>query len=435
MSFEKPAVEAFGVSKQYRLGQQAGGYRLLTETIAGRLRSLGQRPPRRPEFRALDDIDFTVAQGESFGIIGHNGAGKSTLLKILARVTPPTSGEVHLRGRVGALLEVGTGFHPELTGRENIYLNGAILGMRRGEIKAKFDEIVDFAEIEQFIDTPVKRYSSGMHLRLAFAVAAHLEPEILIVDEVLAVGDLAFQEKCVGRMERVAGEGRTVLFVSHNLTAVQNLCSRAMLLSKGRKIAEGTTSDVIGEYVSGLQADTASDLRERTDREGDGRFRFDSIRFVSGGISVDVPTTGSDLEIILSYSARDDRPVLYPTVGIAIYTVFGSRILQLQSDLAGQSFRELPPSGTITCKIPRLPLPAGRYTVNLFGATGGAVADWLGRASELTVAEGDYYGSGQRPDESHQAVLIDHLWESGDDHAEVVAGELAQDAPRTRRAS
>ncbi|MEA2436599.1 MAG: lipopolysaccharide transport system ATP-binding protein, partial [Thermoleophilaceae bacterium] len=252
------AVTAQGVSKRYELGQLHGGYNLLSEAIADRFRrgARRERGPRREEFWALRDIGFEVARGETFGIVGHNGAGKSTLLKILSRVTPPTSGEIVLRGRVGALLEVGTGFHGELTGRENVYLNGAILGMKRDEIERKFDEIVEFAEVEQFIDTPVKRYSSGMYLRLAFSVAAHLEPEILIVDEVLSVGDLAFQEKCVNRMESVAGEGRTVLFVSHNLTAVRKLCPRSMLLSGGQKVMEGDTVDVINNYVGGLMERT-----------------------------------------------------------------------------------------------------------------------------------------------------------------------------------
>src|ERR671937_760113 len=256
------AVYVENVGKRYRLGQLQAGYRLLTEVITDRVRSLGRREAR-PEFWALRDIGFEVPAGETFGIIGHNGAGKSTLLKILSRVTPPTTGVVRLQGRVGALLEVGSGFHQELTGRENVYLNGAILGMRRKEIASKFDEIVEFAEVQQFIDTPVKRYSSGMYLRLAFAVAAHLEPEVLIVDEVLSVGDLAFQEKCLGRMETVAGEGRTVLFVSHNLAAVQRLCPRSMLLQRGRKVLEGPTGDVIAEYVSSVRTEASTSLAGR----------------------------------------------------------------------------------------------------------------------------------------------------------------------------
>jgi lipopolysaccharide transport system ATP-binding protein len=207
------------------------------------------RGPPDEEFWALKDVSFDVEQGEVLGIIGRNGAGKSTLLKILSRITPPTEGTVEIHGRVGSLLEVGTGFHPEMTGRENIFLNGSILGMKKTEIEQKFDEIVKFSEIDKFLDTPVKRYSSGMYVRLAFAVSAHLEPEILIVDEVLAVGDASFQKKCLGKMGNVAKEGRTVLFVSHNMGAISSLCSRTILLSKGHKIADGETDQIIDEYI------------------------------------------------------------------------------------------------------------------------------------------------------------------------------------------
>jgi lipopolysaccharide transport system ATP-binding protein len=402
------AVRAEGVGKRYRLGQLQATYSLLTETIAERLRGRGRE--RRQEFWALRDVDFQVARGESFGIVGHNGAGKSTLLKILARVTPPTTGEVRLRGRVGALLEVGTGFNGELTGRENIALNGAILGMRRPEIARKFDEIVEFAEVERFIDTPVKRYSSGMYLRLAFAVAAHLEPEVLIIDEVLSVGDLAFQEKCLGRMERVAGEGRTVLFVSHNLTAVQKLCERSMLLSRGRKVTEGPTADVIQEYILAVRSDAATPLAERADREGTGRFRFESISFEGPDGPTDMPVTGEDVDIVLRYRSPDGRSVRNAGFAVGIYTLLGVLILQCQSDVTGVVFRELPPEGTVRCRIPRLPLPAGRYTVNVFGTAAGDIADWLQRATELTIAEGDFYGTGQRLPESHQSVLVEQHW-------------------------
>ena len=204
---------------------------------------------RTEEFWALKDVNFEIKRGEVVGIIGRNGAGKSTLLKILSRITEPSEGRVEIKGRVASLLEVGTGFHPELTGRENIYLNGAILGMTRAEIRRKFDEIVAFAEIEKFLDTPVKRYSSGMYVRLAFAVAAHLEPEILIIDEVLAVGDIEFQKKCLGKMQDVAGEGRTVLFVSHNLGAVRQLCERAIFLLAGSVVAEGEVNSVVERYI------------------------------------------------------------------------------------------------------------------------------------------------------------------------------------------
>jgi lipopolysaccharide transport system ATP-binding protein len=402
------AVQASGVGKRYKLGQFQAGYSLLSESITERLR--GRRPEKREELWALRDVDFEVARGESFGIIGHNGAGKSTLLKILARVTPPTTGGVCLRGRVGALLEVGTGFHAELTGRENIFLNGAILGMRRAEIARKFDEIVEFAEVARFIDTPVKRYSSGMYLRLAFAVAAHLEPEVLVIDEVLSVGDLAFQEKCLGRMERVAGEGRTVLFVSHNLTAVQKLCERSLLLSRGHKIVEGRTADVIQEYVAGVRSDAATPLAERADRQGTGRFRFESIAFEAALGPTDMPITGEDVDIVLRYRTPDGKPVRNAGFAVGIYTVLGTLILQFQSEITGVVLRELPPEGTVRCRIPRLPLPAGRYTINVFGTAGGDVADWVQRATELTVAEGDFFNSGQRLPESHQSVLVDQDW-------------------------
>src|ERR687887_369466 len=243
------ALDVVGLSKQYRIGQLHSAIDTLRDHVMHGLHTLRAGRSPRERIWALDDVSFQVREGEVLGIIGRNGAGKTTLLRLLSRITEPTRGYADVTGRVASLLEVGTGFHAELTGRENIFLNGAILGMRRVEIARKFDEIVEFAEVEQFIDTPVKRYSSGMYLRLAFSVAAHLEPEVLIVDEVLSVGDLAFQEKCLGRMETVAGEGRTVLFVSHNLAAVSKLCPRSMLLSRGSKVTEGPTRQVIEAYV------------------------------------------------------------------------------------------------------------------------------------------------------------------------------------------
>jgi len=250
-----PIITVENLSKRYVLRhQQAERYTALRDVLANKAKGLF-KPRRaaasREEFLALDDVSFTVNAGDRVGIIGRNGAGKSTLLKILSRITEPTKGRITIDGRVASLLEVGTGFHQELTGRENIFLNGAILGMSRAEINAKFDEIVAFAEVERFLDTPVKRYSSGMHVRLAFAVAAHLEPEILIVDEVLAVGDAAFQRKCLGKMEEVSGEGRTVLFVSHNMEAVQNLCNQGLLLERGRLITSGSMANVIDRYIEG----------------------------------------------------------------------------------------------------------------------------------------------------------------------------------------
>lgn len=249
-------VRADRVSKQYRIGAREAAYETLRDSITSAVRAPFRRLQRgnttgdSPTIWALKDVSFEIAAGEVVGIIGRNGAGKSTLLKVLSRITEPTRGRVELYGRVASLLEVGTGFHPELTGRENIYLNGAILGMRKVEIQRKFDEIVAFSEVEQFIDTPVKHYSSGMYVRLAFAVAAHLEPEILIVDEVLSVGDAQFQKKCLGKMSAIAKQGRTVLFVSHNMSAVSRLCERAILLVDGRVQAQGPVNDVVGSYLS-----------------------------------------------------------------------------------------------------------------------------------------------------------------------------------------
>jgi len=259
----RPVIEVHGLSKRYVL-QHESRHDNLRDQLHHTARKLWRRVRwgtgfKTEEFWALRDISFAVERGEVLGIVGRNGAGKSTLLKILSRITEPTSGNIRLRGRVASLLEVGTGFHPDLTGRENIFLNGAILGMSRAEIRRKFDEIVAFAEVERFLDTPVKRYSSGMYVRLAFAVAAHLEPEILIVDEVLAVGDLAFQKKCVGKMQSVAAqEGRTVLFVSHNLHAVRRLCTRALLLAGGRLAAAGPTQTILAQFAEGIEGDTGS---------------------------------------------------------------------------------------------------------------------------------------------------------------------------------
>jgi lipopolysaccharide transport system ATP-binding protein len=405
-----PVVRGENVGKRYVLGQLQGGYRLLTESLGQRVRSFGGARKPREDFWALRDISFEVEQGERFGIVGHNGAGKSTLLKILSRVTPPTSGEITLRGRVGALLEVGTGFHPELTGRENVYLNGAILGMRRGEIERKFDEIVEFAEVNRFIDTPVKRYSSGMQLRLAFAVAAHLEPEILIIDEVLSVGDLAFQEKCLGRMQDVAGEGRTVLFVSHNLTAVQTLCARSMLLSSGRKITEGPTDQVLDEYVRSTRRDAGALLSERSDRQGTGDLQFVEVRFESDGQLVDSPATGQDFDVVVDYETKDGKPLRNVSFAVQVLTMLGDVMVHLYTKTAGVSIADVPGRGSVRCSIPRCPLPPGEYTISLWADILGEPVDWIQRAVPLTVREGDFFGSGQAQLPSHQSVLIDHRW-------------------------
>ncbi|HEU4597662.1 MAG TPA: ABC transporter ATP-binding protein [Pyrinomonadaceae bacterium] len=283
----KPMIKVEDLSKLYRIGSpDDAAYRTLRDALAGAVADPFRRNRRKKldaarQLWALDGVSFEVAPGEVVGVIGRNGAGKSTLLKILTRITEPTRGRVDLYGRVGSLLEVGTGFHPELSGRENVYLNGAILGMRRAEIERKFDEIVAFAEIERFLDTPVKRYSSGMYTRLAFSVAAHLDPEVLLVDEVLAVGDYEFQKKCLGKMRDVSRSGRTVLFVSHNVASVSNLCSQVIWLDKGRVAASGETGEVIGNYVaSGMSASGEVVWGKGEDAPGDGDVRLRSVKLL-----------------------------------------------------------------------------------------------------------------------------------------------------------
>jgi lipopolysaccharide transport system ATP-binding protein len=287
------AVSIRGIGKRYRIAHEQERYGRLTESLWSAIRHPLRHTARSEEFWALRDVSFDVPRGEVVGIIGRNGAGKSTLLKILSRITEPTAGEAVLRGRVGSLLEVGTGFHPELTGRENIFLSGSILGMRRADIQRRFDEIVAFAEVDRFLDTPVKRYSSGMQVRLGFAIAAHLEPEILVVDEVLAVGDAAFQIRSLAKMGDVAHGGRTVLFVSHNMAAVESLCSSAIVLRDGEVAADGSPDLVVRDYLNDLEFRGSIDLASRRDREGNGRLRLT-------GLASDL-RTGQDSTIRLAY--------------------------------------------------------------------------------------------------------------------------------------
>lgn len=284
----KPIIEVNHLFKKYRYGESQPYY-TLRDTIINVIRTpfkLSYKKQKlnilkKNEFWALRDISFRVNQGEAVGIIGSNGAGKSTLLRVLSRITPPTRGEAIIRGRVGSLLEVGTGFHPELTGRENIYLNGAILGIKRWEIKKKFDEIVNFAGTRSFLDTPVKRYSSGMYTRLAFSVAAHMESEILVIDEVLAVGDATFQKKCISKMEEVISSGRTILFVSHNMSFIGDLCKRSILLEKGKLKNVGSTNKIIARYLKNSKNDTMP-LHKRIDRKGNGLIRFNGVKITNG---------------------------------------------------------------------------------------------------------------------------------------------------------
>jgi lipopolysaccharide transport system ATP-binding protein len=363
------------------------------------------------EFWALRDVSFEVKRGEVLGIIGRNGAGKSTLLKILSRITEPTKGRAIMRGRVASLLEVGTGFHPELTGRENILLNGAILGMTKAEIKSKFDEIVAFAGVERFLDTPVKRYSSGMYVRLAFAVAAHLEPEILVVDEVLAVGDAEFQKKCLGKMQDVASEqGRTILFVSHNMAAIENMCASAVLLVDGQSVSQGDTSFVVREYLRDMSRIKAMPLDERTDRTGSADVRFLSVTLEGPHGSVgSVIRCGEEAILHLTIENRTKDELRGFEISVGIDDEMGQRRVLLDTALAGADLSGIRPGqGRVTVVIPKMALIPGRYYLTLYSAAGGVVADWIKNASVFDVEAGDYYGTGQLPAHGQGLFLLEH---------------------------
>jgi lipopolysaccharide transport system ATP-binding protein len=361
---------------------------------------------------ALRNVSFEVRRGEIVGIIGRNGAGKSTLLRILSRITAPTEGRAIVHGRVGSLLEVGVGFHPELTGRENIYLNGAILGMKKGEIDRKLDEIVSFAEIEKFLDTPVKRYSSGMYVRLAFSVAAHLETEILLVDEVLAVGDIAFQKKCLGKMQDVVGGGRTVLFVSHNMAAVSGLCGRAILLDQGQIVDEGPAARIISRYLDSVETLQRCRLADRADRMGDGRLRVTDIVIENGaGKPVGRVSTGENVAIRISYTSNNDSPLRNVQFSLHFFTSMNQPLFNLWNEMVGDHFQSLPPKGSVRCWVPRLPLMPGRYLFNIFCRVNMEIADWVQGAGILEVAEGDFFGTGQTVGIGEDILVIPNRWE------------------------
>ena len=366
--------------------------------------------PSSEEFWALRGVSFEVKQGEVVGIIGRNGAGKSTLLKILSRITEPTEGRVRIRGRVASLLEVGTGFHPELTGRENIFVNGAILGMTRVEIAKKFDEIVAFADIEKFLDTPVKRYSSGMYVRLAFAVAAHLEPEILIVDEVLAVGDFEFQKRCLGKMNEVATSGRTVLFVSHNMAAVRSLCRIGICLERGRIADLGDAGEIITRYLSSISnTSQLANLATRQDRAGTGAARIVSITFCDKvGHMVDTVGTGDPMRIRIGY--RAEHPILGVSCQLAIYNEWGVPITFLSTEYTRDLDSVLPPNGIIECYVPTLALAVGRYFVDFCLKSDGVKLDHIERAASFVLRDDGFFPSGSTPPASYGAALYQHHW-------------------------
>jgi lipopolysaccharide transport system ATP-binding protein len=361
---------------------------------------------------ALKDISFEVESGEVLGIIGKNGAGKSTLLKILSRVTSPSMGEIRVKGRIASLLEVGTGFHPELTGKENIFLNGAILGMSKREIQKKLDEIIDFAGVERYIDTPVKRYSSGMYVRLAFGVAAHLEPEILIVDEVLAVGDAEFQKKCIGKMQDVSiKEGRTVLFVSHNMAAVKALCTKAIVLKNGKvDFIKGNTDLAIQHYLKLEEELISIPLLERQDRQGQQDIKLSKIEFINAyKETVSKFVSGEKVEIKVKYLNNSNLDGLNNMIGIIIERSDGFRILDLSNVYTGHNYKWEKEEGYISCIIDKLPLSGGTYYIHIILWQNDVMQDWIQNAGNFIVEEGDYYGTGHMS----SGLKIPHYWNFG----------------------
>jgi lipopolysaccharide transport system ATP-binding protein len=417
-------ISVENVSKAYRLGQIGGG--TLKEDVSrwwAKLRGkpdptlkIGQEHHARlmgQEFWALQDVSFEVKEGEVLGIIGRNGAGKSTLLKILSQVTTPTSGEIKVRGRIASLLEVGTGFHPELTGRENIFLNGAILGMTKAEIRKKFDEIVAFSGVEEFIDTPVKRYSSGMYVRLAFAVAAHLEPEILIVDEVLAVGDAEFQKKCIGKMKAVAGHGRTILFVSHNMAAVSNLCTKAILMERGCITSQGHVSEVLKIYASSSKSKEYSNLLEHPERSGEGRARFTKLWIEDKNHNiVDRVSSGDEVVIAVEYKSRDNKTLKNVRASFCLIDSVGQILFLASTELTSPGIHNFPPEGVIRCVFPRFPLTGSEYQISPYLEVNGTTQDSIEGAGTILVEDGDFYGSGKLypPGWQGKGVLVEHQW-------------------------
>ncbi|RJR32879.1 MAG: ABC transporter ATP-binding protein [Deltaproteobacteria bacterium] len=417
------AIRVDNLGKKYRLGGLSTGYSTIRETLTDaflsplrRLQALARGQgaiEAASTFWALRNVSFTVDHGEVVGIIGRNGAGKTTLLKVLSRVTAPTEGRVQLFGRVGSLLEVGVGFHQELTGRENVYLSGAIMGMRKREIDRKFDEILAFSGVEDFIDTPVKRYSSGMYTRLAFSVAAHMEPEILIVDEVLAVGDMAFQEKCLGKMSDVAKAGRTVLFVSHNMSAISQLCPTSILLEEGRIKFRGPSPETIGRYLNLMQNTKFSQFDRRQDRRGNGVLRIKRLYLEDeSGRELDVVPCGARVRLVLEYAGADPQKALSDVAVHVLVANGATRLFSLLSDVSGGLFHNLPPSGRFVCDLDRLPLMPGNYDLHFLVFAGRQLADKIFFAWPLVVGDGDFFGTRRLSNnrDIHGSLLVPHAW-------------------------
>ena len=392
-------IKTEGLGKKYIISHEQGErYTALRDVITEKTKGIFKRRSTvKEEFWALKDLSFDIKQGEAIGIIGRNGAGKSTLLKILSRITEPNQGRIEIKGRVSSLLEIGTGFHPELTGRENIFLNGAVLGMTRAEIKKKFDAIVDFSGVEKFLDTPVKRYSSGMYLRLAFSVAAHLEPEILIVDEVLAVGDAEFQKKCLGKMDEVSrNQGRTILFVSHNTKAIQQLCTKVFYLHEGKLEFEGNVDEGIQKYIGSTKMKSL-----------EKRVVHNKKAYIT---SCEVKLADDDKKLEIHIAVEAVEPIEKTEIAVGLNDAVGNRIITLHSRFWNQQFNLSKGANQFVCRVNNLSLKPGRYSMNIFLGTRYETLDYLGEPVDFELPQSIVYPSGLVPDNSQGYLMADHTW-------------------------
>ena len=411
-----PALQVSSLSKLYRLGEYSSDTQL-REVIMGAINKIFRNKTEAEQKQtvwALKDVSFDVQQGEVVGIIGRNGAGKSTLLKLLSRITYATSGNIRVRGRIASLLEVGTGFHEELTGRENIYLNGSILGMKKNEINQRLDAIVEFSGIEQFIDTPIKRYSSGMRLRLGFAVAAHLSPDILLVDEVLAVGDADFQKKCLDTMDGIRSSGRTVLFVSHNMAAVEGLCSRCIWIEGGQIRADGNARTVVSEYMKTFaQASVGGvDLETIESRTGNGEGRFTRLEFLNEeGVTTNLIRSGDRITMRLYYRAH--KPLRDLVVGINFHSEYGALLAASNNWATGNDIHLAEPGeGYADFEIDCLYLLPGRYYLSLWLGKWSNLHDVLKNSVAFDVEPSDYYGTGRGIESKFGLMFFPSRWKS-----------------------
>jgi len=405
------AITVKNISKQYRIGPGGFVYYNLRDRLAGILKRQKSKNFNNQAIWALKDVSFEVKRGDVLGIIGRNGAGKSTLLKILSRITKPTQGRAEICGGVGSLLEVGTGFHEELTGRENIYFNGSILGLKKLEIDRNFDQIVDFAEIGRFLDTPVKYYSSGMYVRLAFAIAAHLEPQVLLIDEILAVGDIGFQRKCFNKISNVSGAGRTILIVSHNMSVINALCSKAILLDSGKVIASGEKEYVVDRYLDIVYGLMDAELSRRSDRKGSGHMRFVKYWLENcKGERVRVFRSGEDAVICAEYNSSGGHELHSVSAAFALKDYLGNQVTDLANRISSEPWEKIPPNGVMRCKMHRLPLMPGMYRFNLFAQVKGAISDHIIDAGKFEVEAGIFFKTGKLLDAGQGNILMDNSW-------------------------